>query len=156
MTRKFVLFAALLFAALIAGGQYVVWWDYNPADMSAAFYTEKMQRAIRVIGTPLFSVLCAAAVMTIASALLARRDRGAFKLLLAACACYVTAVLMTKFGAIPILDQIAAWNLNSPPAAWRVAADKWWWIHTVRFAFQLAGLCLLLAVALRAPDKRNA
>lgn len=156
MTRKIVLFAALLFAALIAGGQYVVWWDYNPADMSAAFYTEKMQRAIRVIGTPLFSVQCAAAVMTIASAWLARRDRGTLKLLLATCACYVTAVLLTKFGAIPILNQIATWNLNSPPATWREAADRWWWIHTWRFGFQLMGLCLLLAVTLREPDNRKA
>lgn len=155
MTQKIVLFAALLFGALIAGGQYVVWWDYNPTGMSAAFYTEKMQHAIRVIGTPLFSVQCIAALLTVASTWLARRDRRALKLLIATCACYITAVLLTKFGAIPILDQIITWNINSPPPSWMESADKWWWIHTVRFALQTTGLCLLIVVALRGLDNRK-
>ena len=68
MTQRIVLFVALLFAALIAGGQYVVWWDYNAAGMSSTFYTEKMQHAIRVIATPLFSVQCTAALLVIAAA----------------------------------------------------------------------------------------
>ena len=150
--QKTVLFAALLFAALIAGGQYVVWWDYNAAGMSAVFYTEKMQYAIRVIGTPLFAVQCTAVLLTIASAWLARHHRAAFKLLIAACACYVIAVLLTVFGAIPALNQMAAWNVDAPPANWRDVADKWWWIHTVRFVMQISGLSILLVVAIRGFD----
>ena len=152
MTRQIVLFAALLSAALIAGGQYVVWWDYNAAGMSAAFYTAKMQYAIRVIGTPLFSVQCTAALLTIGSAWLARHHRATLRLLIAACACYVTAVLFTVFGAIPALNQIAAWNVDAPPANWRDVADRWWWIHTFRFAMQIGGLSLLIVAAIRGLD----
>jgi hypothetical protein len=147
MARRIVLFAALMFAALIVGGQYVVWWDYDPTGMSAAFFTEKMQHAIRVIGLPLFSVQCAAALLTMVSAFLARRDRPTFCLLLAASACCFTGVLLTLFGNIPILNQIATWNIGSPPSNWKELADKWWWIHSVRFTVQITGLGLLMLVA---------
>lgn len=149
MIQRIVLFAALLFAALIAGAQYVVWWDYNAAGMSAVFYTEKMQYAIRVIAWPLFSVQCAAALLTIAAAWLARHDRASLIILMATGVSLVTAVLLTVFGAIPALNQIAAWNADAPPAYWRDVADRWWWIHTFRFALQIAGLCLLIVVAMR-------
>ena len=152
MARRIVLFAALMFAGLIAGGQYVVWWDYSPAGMSPAFYTEKMQHAIRVIGLPLFSVQIATALLTMFSAFLARRDRRALYFLIAASLCCLIGVLLTFFGNIPILNQIATWNIGSPPRDWKEIADKWWWIHTVRFTFQMAGLSLLILAAL---DRRN-
>ena len=155
MTRQAVLFGTLLFAALITGGQYVVWWDYDPTGAAPAFFVEKMQYAIRVIGTPLFAVQCAAAVLTIASAWLARQDRGALRLLLAVCVCYVVAVLLTIFGAIPILDQIATWNVHTPPLNWQEIALRWWWIHSFRFVLQLTGLGLLIGVALRGFDHRR-
>ena len=152
MTRRIVLFGALLFAGLIAGGQYVVWWDYNPAGMSAAFYTEKMQHAIRVIGLPLFSVQIATALLTMSSAFFARRDRPALYFLLAASVCCITGVLLTFFGNIPILNQIATWKIASPPTDWKEIAEKWWLIHTVRFSIQTIALCLLILTAL---DRRK-
>jgi hypothetical protein len=138
---------ALMFAALTVGGQYVVLWDHDPTGMSAPFYTEKMQHAIRVIGLPLFSVQCGAALLTMASAFLARRDRPTLYFLLAASACCLTAVLLTVFGNIPILNQIATWNMGSPPGNWKELADRWWWIHGVRFSVQMAGLVLLMLPA---------
>jgi uncharacterized membrane protein len=144
MTRKIVLFAALLFAALAAGGGYVVWWDYNPGEMSPAFYTEKMQYAIRTIGTPLFAVVGLGTFFTIISALLARRDRPHFYFLIGASICFFTVAMITNFGNIPILDQIKTWNISSPPSNWKELADKWWLIHNVRFAVQITGLSLLI------------
>ena len=55
--RKFVLFAALLFVALVAGAAFAIWFDYSPKGMSAAFYTEKMQHAIRIFTIPLPTVV---------------------------------------------------------------------------------------------------
>lgn len=80
MARRIFLFAALLFAGLAAGGQYVVWWDDNPAGMSGAFYTEKMQHAIRVMGWPLFTCVWLGMLSTMVSAFLARRYRPSFYL----------------------------------------------------------------------------
>ena len=53
MIRGIVLFAALFFVALVAGAAFAIWIDYNPAGMSSAFYTEKMQHAIWGIYGPI-------------------------------------------------------------------------------------------------------
>jgi hypothetical protein len=148
MARKIVLFAALLFAALVTGGQYVVWWDYNPAGMSAAFYVEKMQHAIHVIGVPLLTCVFVGTLSTLVSAFLARRDRPGFYLLIVASICFISVALITLFGNIPILNQIDTWNINSPPSNWKELADKWWQIHTVRFSVQIAGFILLILAVL--------
>ncbi|MGI8811359.1 MAG: hypothetical protein ACR2IH_02380 [Pyrinomonadaceae bacterium] len=60
MVKKLVHFAAIFVAGIIAGGQYVVSFDYETTGMSASFYTEKMQYAIHHIGTPLFGMLITA------------------------------------------------------------------------------------------------
>jgi hypothetical protein len=57
MTRGIVLFTALFFTALVAGGAFVIWIDYNPTGMSATFYVEKMQHAIRVFTAPLPTIV---------------------------------------------------------------------------------------------------
>jgi len=148
MSRKFILFAALFFAGLIAGGQYVVLWDYYPAQMSAGFYTEKMQHAIGHIGFPLFSVQIAAAILVVISAIIFR-NTSIFYFLVIAGLCCITGVLLTFFGAIPLLNEIGTWSISAPPGNWRDAAAKWWYIHVVRFLIQLAALFLLLGSAFR-------
>lgn len=120
--------------------------------MSAALYTEKMQHAIRVIGTPLFAAQPTTAFSTVILTFLSRRDRPAFYLLIAACICFLTGVLHTVFGNIPLLNQIATWNMIAPPSDWKAVADNWWWIHTSRFLVQAGGLSLLILVAL---DRRR-
>ena len=146
MSRKLILFAAVLFAGLIAGGQYVVLWDYHPAQMSAAFYTEKMQHAINHIGFPLFSVQIVTAILTIITAILFRRTR-VFYFAAAAVLCCLAGVLLTSFGAIPLLHEIGTWNVSSPPANWHDVAERWWYVHVVRFTIQLAAFTLLLVSA---------
>ena len=156
MTRKLILFGAVLFAGLIAGGQYLVWWDYNPAGVSPSFYTEKIQFAIRVIGLPLFSVQITTAFLTLASAVLARRRRPELYFLLAAAALGIAGVLLTFFGNIPLLNEMATWNIASPPPNWQAVAGKWWMLHNVRFLIQLIVFCLLLWTGIMASpaDKR--
>src|SRR4051794_23050132 len=110
MTKRILLFVAIFAAGIIAGGQYVVWWDYNPDGMSALFYTAKMQRAINVIGTPLFAAQLVTAISTVLLTILCRRDRPAFYLLIGACLCCVAGALHTIFGNIPLLNEITSWN----------------------------------------------
>lgn len=66
--------------------------------------------------------------------------------------CFISVILITFLGNAPILYQIETWNINSPPSNWKELADKFWWIHTVRFTVQTVGLSLLILVAL---DRRN-
>lgn len=143
MPKKVSLFLAVLFAGIIAGGQYVVLFDYHPAGMSDVFYTMKMQRAINVIGTPLFSVQILAGVFSILSAILFRGKSNFYFVLAAALLCII-GPLLTYLGAIPRLDEIATWNANSPPSNWHATAIAWWNVHAVRLGIQLTAFFLLL------------
>ena len=152
MARRIALFAALFFVALVAGAAFAIWIDYNPAGMSPTFYAEKMQHAIRVFTIPLPTVVVLGVLFTVASTFLARRDRPAFYLLLAASACIITVALITAFGNIPINNQIMTWDINSPPSNWAELAEKWWQFQTVRTMAAIAGLGSLIAVALLRRD----
>ena len=98
MTRSIILFAALFFMALVAGGAFVIWIDYDPSGMSAAFYVEKMQHAIQVFTTPLPVIVILSVLFSTASAFLARRERPGFYLLVAASTCALAVGLTTAFG----------------------------------------------------------
>ncbi len=152
MTRRIFLFAALFFVALVAGAAFAIWIDYNPAGMSPAFYTEKMQHAIRVFTVPLPTVVLLGVFFTVVSTFLARRERPDFYLLIAASICIIAVALITAFGNIPINNQIMTWSINSPPSNWMELAEKWWRFQTVRTIAALAGLSSLMVVAL---NRRN-
>ncbi len=148
MARKFVLFAALFFVALVTGTAFAIWFDYNPSGMSPAFYTEKMQHAISVFTIPLPIVVMLGLFFTIVSTFLARRDRPDFYLLIVASVCIIAAALITAFGNIPINNQIMTWSINSPPSNWGELAQKWWWFHTVRTISAIVGLSFLILALL--------
>jgi uncharacterized membrane protein len=150
MIRRVVLFAALFFVALVAGAAFAIWIDYNPAGMSSAFYTEKMQHAIRVFTVPLPTVVILGVLFTIVSTFLARRERLDFYLLIVASVCIVAVALITAWGNIPINNQIRTWSINSPPPDWAELAQKWWWFQTLRTVSAIGGLSLLAVTALRA------
>ncbi len=148
MIRGIVLFAALFFVALVAGAAFAIWIDYNPAGMSSAFYTEKMQHAIRVFTVPLPTVVILGALFTIVSTFLARHERLDFYLLIAASACIIALALITALGNIPINNQIRTWSINSPPPNWAELAQKWWSFQTVRTLSAIGGLSFLAVTAL--------
>ena len=148
MIRGVVLFGALFFVALVAGAAFAIWIDYNPAGMSSAFYTEKMQHAIRVFTVPLPTVVILGVLFTIVSTFLARRERLDFYLLIAASVCIVAVALITAWGNIPINNQIRTWSINSPPPDWAELAQKWWWYQTLRTVSAIGGLSLLTVTAL--------
>jgi uncharacterized membrane protein len=148
MIRRVVLFAALFFVALVAGAAFAIWIDYNPAGMSSAFYTEKMQHAIRVFTVPLPTVVILGVLFTIVSTFLARRERPDFYLLIVASVCIVAVALITAWGNIPINNQIRTWSINSPPPDWAELAQKWWRFQTLRTLSAIAGLSLLTVTAL--------
>jgi uncharacterized membrane protein len=144
MARRIALFLALFFVALTCGAAFAVWLDTNPSGMSAAFYAEKMQHAIRVFTVPLNTVAILGVVFTLASTFFARRDRLCFYLLIAASVCLITGTLITVFGNVPIINQIMTWNRNSPPSNWLEVGEKWSQYQTVRTILQAASLALVI------------
>ena len=155
MARKLVLFVALFFVALVAGAAFAIWIDYNPAGMSPAFYTEKMQHAIRVFTIPLPTVVVLGVLFTILSTFLARRERREFYIFVAASICMLAVALITAFGNIPINNQIKIWNISSPPSNWQNLAQKWWLFQTLRVIAAIGGLSLLIIAALARGSSRD-
>ena len=142
LLKNVVHFAAIVAAGIITGGQYVVSFDYSTVGMTASFYTEKMQYAIHHIGTPLFGMLIAATVLNLFAAFLYRHDRRTCYILAGAGLCFLVGGLITKFGNIPLLDEIDTWNVNSPPGNWLEIAERWYLFHTVRIGIDGVGLFL--------------
>jgi uncharacterized membrane protein len=152
MMRKLVLFAAVLFVALVAGAAFAIWFDYNPKGMSPAFYTEKMQHAIRIFTIPLPAVVVLGVLFTGISAFLARSERPNFYLLIAASVCIIAVALITRFGNIPINNQILTWSISSPPSNWADLAQRWWQLQTLRTVLAIGALAFLISAALGQPN----
>jgi len=148
MTRKIILFWSLVFVGLTAGAAYVVWFDYNPNGMSAVLYIEKMQHAIRVLTIPLPTIVLLGLLFTAVAAFQARNDRPVFYVLATATVCVLAVGVITRFGNIPINNQILTWSADSHPAKWATIAQTWWRLQTARLILQTAALCLVSSAVL--------
>jgi hypothetical protein len=142
MTKRIVHIIAVCLAGLIAGGQYVVSFDYCPTGVSASLYTEKIQYAIHHIGTPLFGMLIAAFALNFLAAVMYRKDRRTCGLLAGAAICLLIGGLITRFGNIPLLDIMDTWQVSSPPANWQEIAGRWYMFHSVRLVIDIAALLM--------------
>lgn len=140
---------AVLFVALVAGAAFAIWFDYDPKAMSPAFYTEKMQHAIRIFTIPLPTIVILGVIFTGLSAFLDRAERPNFYLLLAATACIMAVALITRFGNIPINNEILKWSISSPPSNWADLAQKWWHFQTIRTVLAIAALAFLISATLK-------
>ena len=155
MKQKIFFFCATFFVALGAGTAFVIWLDFRPVEITSSFYVEKMQHAIKVFTIPLPIVLMTGILFTILSTILLWKDRKSFYFLIAASTCVIAALLITIFGNIPINNQIKTWNINSVPHDWNEVQYKWWYIHTFRTIFQIAGLSLLILTLLLRYNLQN-
>jgi uncharacterized membrane protein len=143
MTLAIVRFANIVFAALIAGGVFVIWTGYDPAALSPSTYVEQQQNAIRALNV-LMPVLGAITVLlTLVSAFLQRKDRRAFVLLVVAAAFLIISGLVTRFGNQPINAIVMNWDMARPPANWTDLRDQWWGFHKLRTFSGLIALVLI-------------
>jgi uncharacterized membrane protein len=151
MTLSLVRLANIVFVALIAGGMFVIWAGYDPATLSPSTYVEQQQNAIRGLNV-LMPVLGAIAVLlTLASAILQRKNRTVFVLLLVAAAFLVICGLVTRFGNQPINDLVITWDIARPPADWTELRDQWWGFHRLRTICGVIALILIAWTAARKP-----
>lgn len=139
MGRNIIYFGAALFNSLVAGAAFAIWIDYNPANMSATFYAEKMQHAIRVFTVPLPTLVILGVLFAGASFVISRNERPLAVLFGLATLCIISVALITAFGNIPINNQILTWDVNLPPASWKSSADTWWTFQTIRTIAAIVG-----------------
>lgn len=144
-----VRFANIMFAALVAGGTFVIWAGYDPAALSPSTYVEQQQNAIRGLNV-LMPVLGGITILlTVIAAFLQRKDRKAFVLLMVAAIFLVISALVTRFGNQPINAVVMTWNIANPPANWTELRDQWWGFHRLRTITGLAALALITWAGIR-------
>ena len=148
MLRNVILFFTSVLVSLTAGRAFWVWLGENPANLSGATYVEFFQVLDRGIAIPIAVTGIGGTVLAGISAILFRRDRLAFYLLLATCALGLLATLVTIFVHLPINAQIATWNPTALPPNYREFLDRWWSWQLVRLVAMLAAMSLVFAAML--------
>jgi uncharacterized membrane protein len=136
-------FASIFFAALVAGGMFVIWVGYDPATLSPSTYVEQQQNTIRALNVFMPVLGALAILLTLTSAVLQRKDRKAFVLLIAAAAFLIVSGLVTRFGNQPINAIVMTWDLARPAANWTELRDQWWGFHKLRTLSGLIALALI-------------
>ena len=143
MTLLFVRLANIIFAALIAGGMFVIWAGYDPATLSPSTYVEQQQNAIRALNVVMPVLGAIAIALTLISAFLQRKDRTVFVLLIVATAFLIISGVVTRFGNQPINALVMTWDIARPPANWTELRDQWWGFHRLRTFCGLIALALI-------------
>jgi uncharacterized membrane protein len=147
MLSMMINFANLLLAALTVGAMFGAWLVFNPAGLRSNAYITLQQRGIKTLNRPMPAIGGATALLTVASAVLAR-DHMRQALLIVAVVCFLAAGLITRFLNQPINAIVMTWNTDSPPANWTEMRDRWWRWHVLRLIAGLGGLSLLIAATL--------
>jgi uncharacterized membrane protein len=148
MLRKVILFVTSVLVALTAGRAFWVWLGENPANLSGSTYVEFFQVLDRGIAIPIAVTGIGGTVLAGVSAILFRRDRLVFYLLMAACALGLLATLVTIFVHLPINARLATWNPAALPPNYREYLELWWRWQQVRLVTMLAAMCLVFAAML--------
>ena len=148
MLRNVLLFFTALLLALTAGRAFWVWLGENPFNMSGATYVEFFQQLDERIAIPIAVTGLGGTLLAGIAAGVFRRDRRAFRLLIAACAMAAIGSVVTAFINVPINQRVATWNPAALPSDYRDYLREWWQWHHVRLVAMLTAMCLVFVAML--------
>ncbi len=143
MTLRLTKFFNIIFAALLAGTSFGIWLGFNPMNYSASTYLEQQQNLLQSLNTPLIALVALTTVVTLISAFLQRKDKLVFVLLLLAAAFFISCMIITGIGNVPIQTQMLKWTGNTLPGNWMALRNKWWSFHVMRTIVELIALGLI-------------
>ncbi len=149
MTISIIRFFNIILAALLAGTSFGIWMGFNPMNLSPSTYVEQQQNLLRSLNALMISLVILATLTTIASAFLQRKNKPAFITLLIAAAFFIGCILITRFGNLPIQNQMITWNADSLPNDWTILRDKWWSFHIMRTITELVALVLIVWTSIK-------
>ncbi len=143
MTLPLLRFLNIILAALLAGTSFGIWLGFNPTNFSASTYVEQQQNLVRSLNTLMIVLVVAAIVTTLLSAFLQRKNKPVLVALLLAAALFISCMVITRFGNIPIQTDMLKWTENMLPQDWTELRDKWWSFHIMRTVVELIALVLV-------------
>lgn len=143
MILPLIRFFNIIFSALLAGTSFGIWLGFNPTNYSASTYVEQQQNLVRSLNTLMIALVIIATVITIISAFLQRKNKSVFVALLLAAAFFISCMVITRFGNVPIQIEMLKWTKDSLPGNWAMLRDKWWLFHIMRTIVELIALVLV-------------
>ena len=143
MTLTFIRFLNIILAALLAGTSFGIWVGLNPHDYSSVTYLEQQQHLVQSLNTLMVSLVIAATIVTVISALLQRNNKTVFITLLIAAVFFASCIFISRFGSLPIQTEMLNWKAESLPSDWTSLRDKWWTLHIMRTVAELIALTLI-------------
>jgi uncharacterized membrane protein len=142
-------FTNIILAALLAGVSFGIWIGFNPDNLSVSTYVEQQQNMIRSLSVLMASLVVIAAVITILSSFLQRKNKTVFITLLIAAIFLIACIFISVLGNKPINDVVLTWTSNTIPADWKIFRDKWWSSHIMRTITELIALALVTWTSVR-------
>ncbi|MGC3945486.1 MAG: DUF1772 domain-containing protein [Chryseolinea sp.] len=136
-------FLNIIVAGLLAGTSFGIWAGFNPADYSPSTYLEQQQNLVRSLNTLMITLVIAATVNTLISAFLQRHNKPVFVALLLAAILFISCMVITRLGNIPIQADMLNWTPESLPENWTTLRDRWWSFHVARTLVELIAFVLV-------------
>ncbi len=144
MTIKAVRFLNIFAAALLAGTSFGIWLGFNPMSYSPSTYLEQQNHLVRSLNTFMIILVFGTTILTITSAYLQRTNKITSITLFVAAAFFISCIVITRLGNIPIQNVMLNWNANSLPENWNLLRDQWWTFHIMRTITELIALSLIV------------
>jgi len=148
MKSIYLKFINIILAALLAGTSFGIWIGMNPMNYSASTYLDQQQNLVLSLNTTMVTLVIAATLVTGWSAFQYRHQKNYFALLGIAALCFLSCLLISRFGNLPIQSEILSWNSDTMPGNWTILRDSWWNFHILRTIAELIALVLVVWVYL--------
>ena len=143
MTTSLIRFINIIVAALLAGTSFGIWIGFNPSGYSPSTYLEQQNHMVQSLNTVMVTLVVVATIVSTISAYLQRKNKMVFILLLLAAASFASCLLISRFGNLPIQNQMLSWKADSLPDNWMMLRDKWWLFHIQRTVAEIVALVLV-------------
>ena len=143
MTFTIIRFVNLILAALLAGTSFGICVGLNPDNYSPSTYIEQQQQLVLSLNTLMVSLVIAATIVTIISAVLQRKNKTVFVTLLFAAIFFASCIFISRFGNLPIQTEMLKWKIDTLPDNWTSLRNEWWTLHIIRTIAELIALALV-------------
>jgi len=149
MTNSIIRFFNVVMVALVAGTIFGIWLGYNPKDLSAPTFIEQQQSVITDLNTLMPILGLITILLTLTSAIIHKKEKRTFIILLIATFFLVLSGLTTKFGNQPINSIVMTWDMNVAPSNWMELRDEWWTYNKIKTLTAFIELLLIVWVSIK-------
>lgn len=149
MALSITRFLNIVIAGLLAGTSFGIWIGFNPKGYTASTYVEQQQHLVSSLNTLMVALVVIATVVTLVSAFLQKGNRFNYIALLIAAVMFAACIIISRFGNLPIQQQMLTWNADSLPSNWTTLRDEWWSFHVKRTIVELIALVLVSWTSVR-------